>query len=80
MKALQGLLRFRHHVELNNIAGKIRDGDPLKEPILQLADFFAYATQFKYRSEGKRSRRWESIKMKYYSYDGGYYHSGNVFR
>ena len=80
MKALQGLLRFRHRVELNNIVGKIRDGDPLKEPILQLADFFAYATQIKYRTGGKKSRRWESIKMKYYNHDGGYYYSGNVFR
>ena len=80
MKRLKGMLAFKHHVELNNIVGDIRDGDPVKEPILQLADFFAYATHSKYKTNDDKKDRWESIKKKYYNLDGGYFGSGNVFR
>ena len=78
MKGLKGLLAFRHHVELDNIIGNIQNGDPLKEPILQLADFFAYATQIKYKTEGQKKYRWESIKEKYFNLDGGYHRAGCV--
>ncbi len=80
MKRLKEVLAFRRHVELNNIVGDIQSGDPLKEPILQLADFFAYATQIMYNTNYEKKRRWESIKEKYYNLDGGYFYSGNVYR
>ena len=80
MKRLKEMLAFRRCVDLNNIVGDIQSGDPLKEPILQLADFFAYATQIMYNTNHKKKRRWESIKEKYYNLDGGYFYSGNVYR
>ncbi len=80
MRRLKEILAFRHHVELNSIVGDIRNGDPAEEPILQLADFFAYATQIKYRTNHEKKSRWESIKEKYYNLDGGYFDSGNVHR
>ena len=58
----------------------IQNGDPLQEPILQLADFFAYATQIKYRTNGKKQRRWKSIMKKYFNFDGSYYKKGCMFR
>ena len=80
MKRLKEMLAFRRCVDLNNIVGDIQSGDPLKETILQLADFFAYATQIMYNTNHKKKRRWESIKEKYYNLNGGYFYSGNVYR
>ena len=80
MKILKELLAFRHYVELNNIIDNIQNGDPLEEPILQLADFFAYATQIKYKTKGEKQCRWKSIKEKYFNLNGGYYYAGLVFR
>ena len=65
MIRLQTLLPMRYRVELNNIKGRVKSGDPKQEPILQLADFFAYATQKKCIDKAKR-RRWESIKDNYF--------------
>ena len=78
MKRLKKMLKSKRYVELNNIIGNIRNGDPLKEPILQLADFFAYATQIMYRTKGEKKRRWDSIKEKYFKFNGAYYDRGNV--
>ena len=57
------LQKFR--LELNNILGDVQFSDPVNEPILQLADFFAYATQKMYVSSKKKMDRWKSIKHKY---------------
>ncbi len=80
MKGLKRMLALNQYVELKNIIGDIRSGDPLKEPILQLADFFAYATHSKYRSNGTKQDRWESVKEKYYNPNGYYYRRGIVSR
>lgn len=73
-------LSSKHHVELNNIVGDVQDGDPVDQPILQLADFFAYAVQIKAVSESKKHSRWLSVRSKYYKLDGGFYESGYVRR
>ena len=65
MMRLQTLLPMRYRVELSNIKGRVKSGDPKQEPILQLTDFFAYATQKKCIDKAKR-RRWESIKDNYF--------------
>lgn len=80
MKGLKRMLAPNHYVELKNIPGGIRSGDPLEEPVLQLADFFAYATHIKYRSNWAKQDRWKSVKEKYYNPNGGYYSSGIVSR
>ena len=79
MKMLKERLKYRRYVDLNNIVGNIRNGDPLKEPILQLADFFAYATQIKHRTNGEKKYRWDSIKEKYFKLYGARLRRGNVF-
>lgn len=33
---------FPQYTNFSNIVGSIKDGDPLLEPVLQFADFFAY--------------------------------------
>ena len=82
--AMKGLKRMQaphsHPAELKNIVGGIRSGDPREESILQLADFFAYATHSRYRSNGTKQDRWKSVKEKYYNPDGGYYRAGIVCR
>ena len=80
MKGLKRMLAPSHYVELKNITGDIRSGDPLEEPILQLADFFAYATHVGYRSNWTKQDRWKSVKEKYYNPNGGYYRAGIVCR
>ena len=79
MKMLKEQLKSRRYVDLSNIVGNIRNGDPLKEPILQLADFFAYATQIKYRTNDEKKYRWDSIKEKYFKLYSTRLHRGNVF-
>lgn len=72
MRNLTG--RRYHRPELGNVRGSIRDGDPAKAPILQLADFFAYATQKMHDTGWQKADRWKSIRRKYYNptdaYDG----------
>ncbi len=80
MNRLRQMLALKHYVEIDNIRGDIQNGNPLKDPVLQLADFFAYATQEMYRTNGDRSRRWDSIREKYHNIDGVYYESGCVYR
>ncbi len=78
MAGLREVLRFRHHKELSSISGRIINGDPKKHPILQLADFFAYAVWIR-STTGKRSEeRWQSVKDKYFRLDHGWYRAGNV--
>jgi len=78
MTGLREVLRFRHYRELSNISGHIRNGDPKTQPILQLADFFAYATRIRSTTDKKSEERWQSIKGKYFRLDHGWYKAGNV--
>lgn len=78
MAGLREVLRFRHYKELSNISGHIRNGDPKTQPILQLADFFAYATWVRSTTDKKSEERWQSIKGKYFRLDHGWYKAGNV--
>lgn len=78
-KLKKTMITLRHHVllrfnlELKNILGDVQSGEPDKEPILQLADFFAYATQKMYASKNQKIDRWKSIQHKYYrSHDHSY--------
>ena len=54
------------------------NGDPKISPILQLADFFAYAVWIKRTTGNSSQDRWLSIKDKYYQLDSGVYKTGNV--
>jgi len=78
MTGLREVLRFRHYRELSNIGGRITNGDPKTHPILQLADFFAYAAWIRSTTDKKSEERWQSIKGKYFRLDHGWYKAGNV--
>jgi len=78
MTGLREVLRFRHYRELSNIRGDVRNGDPKTQPILQLADFFAYAARIGSATDKKSEERWQSIKGKYFRLDHGWYKAGNV--
>lgn len=56
----------------------MRNGDPKKEPILQLADFFAYATWIRSTTYEKSEDRWLSIKNHYFRLCEGKFKAGNV--
>ena len=78
MLASQRMLSPIRHVSLNNIHENIKDGDPIKQPILQLADFFAYATHVNYRTDRTKRTRWNYVKRKHFKFEGSYYTRGNV--
>lgn len=74
---LKYALSWRHYKKLKNIKGKVKNGEPKTDPILQISDFFAFSVWTKKTSDGKRSERWNSIKHKYYKLDHGWYTAGN---
>ena len=77
MTGLREVLRLRHYKAPNNIRGHVVNGDPKIHPILQLTDFFAYATWIKITNPQK-TFRWKSIKHKYFQLNAGWYRAGNV--
>ncbi len=78
IKGLKEILQFRHYKKLDNIRGHVENGDPKTSPILQLADFFAYAVWIKQTTSNSSQTRWLSIKDKYYRLDYGSYKVENV--
>ncbi len=62
--------KFPQFTDLNKIRGKIINGDPFKEKLLQFADFFTYAPHIKLVSGNEKDARWNEIKDKYYSLFG----------
>lgn len=78
MRRLSRDLNVTEHIGFQNIRRRIENGDPKKYPILQLADFFAYATWRRSTSSYHVADRWESIKGKYYKLDGTADTTGNI--
>lgn len=64
-------------IRLDNISRRVRDGDPTKEPILNLADFFADQV-FAQRIKRRRYSYLESIAHKYFNKDGSWRRTGQV--
>jgi Protein of unknown function (DUF3800) len=60
---------FPKYVNFDNILGGIMNGDPVSEPILQFADFFAFAPYKKHESKGRYRDRYDQIRNKYYNLD-----------
>jgi Protein of unknown function (DUF3800) len=60
---------FPKFTDFKNITHETRNGNPLLEPILQMADFFANIPWIKCTSKEKKVRRWNEIKHKYYNLD-----------
>ncbi|MCA9820868.1 MAG: DUF3800 domain-containing protein [Nitrosarchaeum sp.] len=66
-KWLQKIPKFPVPTNLNLLKEKVRNGDPVKEPMLQIADFFAYAPWIKQMSNGQATDRFYQILPKYYN-------------
>ena len=80
LRQLQNIPNFSHLTKLDKIKGKIINGDPTKEKILQFSDFFVYAPQIKiFQVTDQRSEeRWNQIKGKYYQLDSSWNRRGYV--
>lgn len=64
---LKQIPSFPVPTSLNLLKEKVRNGDPSKEPMLQIADFFAYVPWIKQMSNGQATRRFYQILTKYYN-------------
>ena len=62
------------------MAGSMHNGDPAKERIPELADFFAYAMFTKHEPEDRKHDRRDLIKEKHFGPDEDYYAAGNALR
>lgn len=62
----------------DNVAKQVKHGDPLKEPMLQFADFFAYAPYIKCASNNKKTSRLDSVHHKYFNISGAWFKRGLV--
>lgn len=78
LKWLRSKHNFPYFSALPNIQDKIQNGNPITEPILNFADFFAYAQWIKRTTNFQSNARWESIKHKYYNLYGNWVKTGNV--
>lgn len=71
-KWLESTNSFPRLTNFENIVRNVINVDPARKPLLQYADFFAYAVWKKSESLGTKTRRWDEIKHKYYNLDHFY--------
>ena len=77
-KWLKKIPSFPVPTNLNLLREKVRNGDPSKEPMLQIADFFAYVPWIKQMSNGQATNRFYQILPKYYNLGSGSFTTGLV--
>lgn len=77
MRRLQKIPSFPVPTQLNNVRRRIMAGDPTQEPILNMADFFAFLP-YQRRKTRIASNYFKSIKHKYYDPYGYWLHTGWV--
>lgn len=78
MKQVEASVVWYFSPNLYKIKSRIETGDPFIEKILQFADFFAYAPHIMLVTNGRKRRRFEEIKHKYYNFDGSWRERGFV--
>ena len=71
-KWLESTRNFPVLTNFENIVRNVINGDPAKVPLLQYADFVAYAIWKRSESCETKTRRWNEIKHKYYNLDHFY--------
>ena len=71
---------IRHCREIDDMAGSMHNGDPAKEHIPGLVDFFAYATFTRHELEDRKHDRRDLIREKHFGPDGDYHTAGNILR
>jgi len=65
MEALRSVTNF--HRTLGKIKGRVINGKPTKDIVLQFSDFFVYAPHIKFVTNHAKQQRWEQIRHKYYA-------------
>ena len=78
MDKLRGIPNFPFLSNLDRIKGKIKNGDPAQDRILQFSDFFVYAPHIKTVTNHEKIDRWNEIKDKYYLLNGPWMKRGFV--
>ena len=76
IKRLRNLTKFKFYSELDSIDAPIKYGDPARDPILQMADFFVYLPWLWSTTEGKAQDRFSQITGRIYNPKGGWNKSG----
>ena len=69
MDELRSIVNF--YPTLERIKGKVGNGKPTKDVILQFADFFVYSPHIKFVTQHEKQNRWNEIRHKYYNGDDG---------
>lgn len=80
LKYLTSIRTFPSFTNLNKIKGRVKNGNPTKDKVLQFADFFVYAPHIKFVTSHKADRRWQQIESKYYNIQGKWNRSGFMLR
>ena len=78
LKWLNKLTTFKFFSGLENIVEDVRNGNPKNDPILQMADFFAYVPWLWFTTEGNARDRLNQIIDKMYNLNGSWNRSGFV--
>ncbi len=79
LRNLRELTRFPFFSDLDKIKGKIRSGDPVKEKVLQFADYVVYPPHIFFYTNQKCSNRLNEIHYKYYNAKGNWKTGGCVY-
>lgn len=78
LRWLRNIPTFPKPTNFSLLDGKVRNGDPMTEPVLQIADFFAYLPWLKKTTDGKATDKFDSVVDKYYNLGGGTFRKGLV--
>lgn len=79
LKNLRDLTNFPFFTSLDKIKGKIRNGDPIKEKVLQFSDFVVYTPHIFFYTNLKCSNRFNEIHYKYYNTNGNWKTNGCIY-
>ncbi len=77
IRRLQKHSNFPKPTDLTRINPRVQNGDPTQQPILNLADFFAYLP-YTYRMSGQYSSYYKLIMHKYFNLHGEKFRTGGL--
>jgi len=75
---LQDMPTFPLFTNLDNIRGRITNGDPIVQRVLQFSDFFVYSPHIRLVNNLRTENRWRQVRHKYFNIDGGWNRNGYV--
>lgn len=78
LQKLRETRNFPFFSNLDKIKGKIVNGNPIHDKVLQFSDFFVYAPHIKSVNNHRTQKRWLEIRDKYYNLNGGWNRRGYV--